>query len=418
MQVLILTLILASASAGAADTGLNPPSPALGRIETAETLLQKQPDRFQAHNSLALALISRARETADPSYYQQAESAIARSLQIQPHNFEGEQARVALLLAEHRYAEALAEAKALNRKTPDSVSIWGYVAEANEALGNYDDAARAAQWMTNLRPGNVPGLLRSAALREDWGDVEGAADLLNRALEETPAFETEQTAWILTSLARLNRLSGQLDGADSLLKRALASFPDYYASLEELSRLRMAEHRDGEAVELLHKRNFHFPSPQSLYLLATALERTGSTQEAQVVFRSFEQTARELIDRPDNANRELILYYAERGRQPSEALRIAKVEIDRRHDVGTLDAYAWALYSNGQYAEGRRQIDRAIAVGNRETELFRHAAAISTALGDKGAASRQLKQSLDLNSECAIAGCDSTMVERPAGLPR
>jgi tetratricopeptide (TPR) repeat protein len=411
MRFFVLTLLLAALPASAAETG-SALSPAQRRIEMAEKQLQKQPSRFQAENDLAMALMARARETADSSYYPQAESAIARSLQIQPHNFDGEQAHVALLLAEHRYAQALAEAKALNQRTPDSVSVWGYMAEADGALGNYDDAAKSAQWMLTLRPGNVPGLLRAAALREDWGDLDGAADLLHKALDEAPAFETEQTAWILTGLARLNRATGQLEAADFQLARALVSFPDYYASLEELSRVRMAQHREEEAVELLQKRNLHFPSPRSLDLLGAALDGAGRTQDAQAAFSSFEQAARERVGEPDNANRELVLYYAGRGHQPAEALRIARIEIDRRHDVGTLDAYAWALYCNGQYGEARQQIDKALAVGARDVDLFRHAAAISTALGDKDTADRELKQAFQLSPECSGAGCDPRVSAR------
>lgn len=257
MKALITALLLASTLAAGADTSPVPGSPAQRKIEMAETLLRKQPDRFQAENDLALALIARARETGDASYYAQAETAVARSLELRPQNFEGEQAHVALLLGEHKYDQALAEAKKLNLRMPDSVSVWGYMAEADEALGDYAEAARCAQWMLNLRPGNIPGLLRGAALREDWGDLEGAAELLDSALEQTPAFETEQTAQILTSLARLNRVSGKLEVADALLKRALTTFPDYYASMEELSRVRLAQHRESEIVELLQKRNVH-----------------------------------------------------------------------------------------------------------------------------------------------------------------
>jgi tetratricopeptide (TPR) repeat protein len=414
MKTLFLTLLLAGMPEVGPETATTLPSPAQRRIEMAQTLLQQQPHRFQAENDLAFALISRARETADPSYYLQAQAAIARSSQIQPHNFEGDQAHVTLLLAEHRYSEALDEAKALNQTMPDSVVAWRFLAEAEEALGDYDDAAQSAQWMMNLRPGNVPGLLRSAALREDWGDIEGAEDLLNRALDATPAFETEQTASILSDLARLNRLIGRLDAADSLLKRALASFPDYYATLEELARLRMAQHRDAEAAELLQKRNLHFAAAQSMYLLALALERAGMNQDALSAFNRFEETARGLIDHPDNVNRELALYYAERGHRPAEALRIAKMEVDRRHDIATLDAYAWALYSNRQYGEARRQIEKAIAVGNREPSLLRHAAAISMALGDKDGAVVGLKQALDLNPPCAVPGCEAAAVGKPA----
>jgi hypothetical protein len=78
----------------------------------------------------------------------------------------------------------------------------------------------------------------------------------------------------------------------------------------------------------------------------------------------------------DNANRELIFYYANRARKPAEALRVAEMEIARRQDVYTLDAYAWALHVNNRHAEARRQIDRALAVGVVDPLILKHADAI------------------------------------------
>jgi tetratricopeptide (TPR) repeat protein len=402
MKTLVLTLILtASAVARAGETSTNLPSPAQRRIDAAKLVLQKQPSRYQAYNELAIALVRRARETGDGRYEQQAEHAIEISVRIQPQNFEGKQAHVFVLLGERKYQQALAEAQALNRATPDALLVWGYMAEAHAALGDYDEAEKAGQWMMNLRPGNVPAYLCGAALREDWGDVSGALDFLGKALQATPPLETEETAWILTAMARLNRASANLDAADGLLQQALKIFPDYYLALEESARLRMVQDRCVDALALIEKRNQNFPSLQSRYLYAEALEKAGRAAEAGAAYAQFENEARSRIDKADNDNRELVLYYAGRGHRPDEALRIAQLEFGRRHDVWTLDAYAWALYSNGKYEEARRQVEKAMAVGARDETLFYHAAAIATATGDKAAASRYLRMSAELDHTVA-----------------
>ena len=140
-------------------------------------------------------------------------------------NFEARQAHVALLLAEHEYRQALEEARALNHRMPDAVLVWGYMAEAEAALGDYQQAEESAQWMMNLRPGNLPAYLTGAALREDWGDIDGALDFLSKALQQTPPLETEETAWILTRMARLLRQSGRIEAAEALVQQALKTFP-------------------------------------------------------------------------------------------------------------------------------------------------------------------------------------------------
>ena len=201
MRILILSLVLslpAICAAWSADAGS--PSPAELRIAAAQKVLQKDPKRYMALNDLATGLVRRARETGDDSYYRQAEAAVGDSLRIQPENFEAGQAHVALLLGERKYSQALEEASALNHRMPDAVLVWGYIAEAEAALGDYDAAEQAAQWMMNLRPGNLPAFVCGASLREDWGDIDGALDFLGRALQQVPPLENEETAWILTRM--------------------------------------------------------------------------------------------------------------------------------------------------------------------------------------------------------------------------
>lgn len=404
MRALVFAALVAiSASAAAAAIEVASPSPAKLRIEAAQNALQKQPTRYQSYNDLAVALVQRARETGDKSYCEQAQVAIANSLRLQPANFEAEQAQVDLLLAERKYRDALEEARALNHRMPDAVLVWGYLAESEAALGDYQKAEEAAQWMMNLRPGNVPAYLTGAILRQEWGDIDGAEEFFGKALQQTPPFETEETAWILTRMARLLRKSGRPEEAAGQLQKALKAFPDYYLSLEELAEVRIAQHRYPDAVELLEKRNRSFPSPLSELLAAQVYERDGRQSDAAKMYAKFEHDARAQVTFSDNDNLDLIAYYGDHAHQPQEALRIAHLEIENRHDVWTLDAYAWALYANGQYAEAHQQIEKALAIGTRDAVLYYHAGAIDQALGKKAEASRYLRQSLDFNPASEVS---------------
>ena len=62
----------------------------------------------------------------------------------------------------------------------------------------------------------------------------------------------------------------------------------------------------------------------------------------------------------------------------------------------TLDAYAWALYHNGRYAEARQTIEQALAVGPVAPDLHYHAAMIAAAAGDSAQAERHLDAALRL----------------------
>src|SRR5262249_18491348 len=178
-QMRILTLLAIAGGAFAA-------TPAEVAIEKAQAAIARQPDHAPYYNALAMAYVRRARETDDRRYYSKAEEALGRSFALAPDNFEGLKAQVCLLLGRHEFAKALQAATTLNRKTPDDVIVYGYLVDANVALGNYKEAVAAAQWMLDLRAGNVPGLTRAARLRELHGNPRGAMEFLQMAYDSTP----------------------------------------------------------------------------------------------------------------------------------------------------------------------------------------------------------------------------------------
>ena len=371
-------------------------TPAQQKMAWAEKTIQASPGKFQAYNQLALALVRRVRETSDPAYYSQAEEAVSQSLRLRPDNFEALKIEVSIMLGRQEFSQALERARALNRRAPDDVPVYGYTAEAEIALGDYDDAENAAQWMLDLRPGNVAGLVEGAWLRRLYGDIEGAVDFLNQAYQQTPPSEVEETAWLLTQMADVQLKAGKVDVAASLLDRALGVFPGYYAALEGLAQVRTARGQYAEALDALRERNRNLPTLASLYQLAQALERSGRADEAGAAYADFEDRARRELERGGHASRELIFYYAGHACKPAEALRIARREVLWRHDVFTLDADAWALYVNAQYTEAETQMNKALSVGIRDGEFFYHAGQIASKLGNQAQAASYLKESLDL----------------------
>jgi tetratricopeptide (TPR) repeat protein len=345
-----------------------------------------------------LALCQRGKEAFDSNYYSRAEQAINQALQIDPKNFEAEKAGVVLALGRHEYGRARELAMVLNKRVPDDVAVYGYLVDANVALGNYHEAEEAAQWMLNLRPANVPALVRTARLREVFGDQEGAIEVLRMILDSTIASDIENRSWAFNQIGRLYLETGKLDAAQSMFYQALTISPDCSGCLRGLAQLRLMQNRAGEAVELLRKSYGIAPHLETRYELGAAQEAAGRKDDAMATFSQFEQGARAASELDDNANRELIFFYLDRVKQPAAALRVARIEIARRHDVPTLDAFAWALYGNGQYLEAKQQIDLALKVGVRESPIFYHAGQIASRLGDTTQAEHFLRMAAELGS--------------------
>jgi tetratricopeptide (TPR) repeat protein len=394
----LLLLVLGTVAGFAQAPAETKLSPAERGMAQARRLIEKNSRDFEAYNALALALSRRARETSDVKFYAEAEKTLQKSFEISPDNFDGQRIHVWLLLGKHDFAAALEAAKKLTQRMPDDVMVYGFLTDANVELGNYKDAETAAQWMLDLKPGNTPGLTRAAYLRELYGDIEGSLDLMNMAYQSTPPGEAEDGAWIVTQMAHLNLTIGKIDEAEKLSQQALVMFPGYHYALGNLAKVRIQQRRYDEAVELLKQRYAAAPHAENLFDLAQALQLAGKADDANHAFAEFEQKSLLESNRGDNSNHELIFYYSDYAKEPAKALEVAQQEFARRHDVFTLDSYAWALYANGQYAEARKQIETALAVGIQDAKIFRHAGEIALKAGDHAAAERYLKESADLNS--------------------
>lgn len=388
-------------------------SPAEAAIVAAREAIEKNSNRADAHNALAMALARRARETSDTSYYEQAQHALDAALRLEPDNLESQKTRVWILLGRHKFSEAREVAEAIIQRAPDDVQAYGLFADAHVGLGSYDEAEIATQTMLDLHPGSVPGLTRGAYLRELYGDLEGALEFMSDAYQRLPPNEVEDRAWVLTHAAHLELSRGNVGAADSLLDEADELFPNYHYALAQRAKVRVAQGRHAEAAGLLRRHVNAAPHPENFYYLAEALHRAGQEQAAKDAFEEFEQKARAEMEGHDNANRELIFYYADHADRPDEALRLARQEIAWRQDVQTLDAYAWALHRAGRHAEALEQIQKALAVGVRDATMLYHAGKIAAAASKQAMAEQYLKRSLEANPHSDIAAAARMALDRP-----
>lgn len=355
-------------------------SPAEQLIQSAKGQLLANPKKLQAFNDLASAYIKRARETADPRYYANADDALARGLAVDPSDFQLLKTQVALMLCRHQFAQAKEKATVLNHRWRDDVATYGYLAEAEIALGEYADAETNTQWMLNMLPNNVPGLILGAKLRVLFGEPDGALDFLNLAYAETSPTEVEELAWIANQMAAVEINAGKVDAADGSLDRADQTFPHYAYTLENRARVRLAQHRPIDAVALLMQARQIDSDPHVTYELAKAEAAAGQTADAHAALVEFEKVASETANQVNDSALDLILMYAESTATKARALELARHQVELRSDVWTLDANAWALYASGKYTDADASMQRAIAVGIRSAQLFDHAGHIALAL--------------------------------------
>jgi tetratricopeptide (TPR) repeat protein len=383
--LLILGLLSLAALCAAPDSGA-------ASIDSARKSIQADPKALQGYLDLASALCRRARDSEDPADYTAASAALDHALEISPGNFDALKLRVVILLGRHDFTEALKQAIALNGKVHDDITVWGYLVDANMALGDYAAAEKDGQWILDLRRGSTLGYTKAAALREMFGDLEGAIEFYDEALLRTAPNDVEDRCSLMTRNARLQLASGNAKRARDLLEKALALNPESQFTRGILACLEASQGNFAAALSLARRRHEQAPTPDHLYQFAQMLEKAGLAAEAQAAFQKFEAQARAETTHTFNADRDLILYYADRRNSSAEALSIAARDAETRHDSETLDAYAWALFRSGKFAEAKIRMDRALSPGVRKGSYFCHARQIAAALQDADAVKRFEKE--------------------------
>src|SRR5579863_4020247 len=114
MMVMMMIAVLAAAQVtGAAASD---PSPAVRSIAAARQAISDKPTQYGGYNLLAVALVRRAEETSDASFYAEAEDAVKKSRELAPNKFATEKLEVSILLGEQEFPAALEAARALNKR--------------------------------------------------------------------------------------------------------------------------------------------------------------------------------------------------------------------------------------------------------------------------------------------------------------
>ena len=110
-----------------------------------QRLLQRNPVNSRAYFGLGDALIRKARETGDPSYFNRAEEALKKSLEINPNNAGAMRHLAYVFYSRHEFEPAAIHAgKAIEMNSTDGDS-YGILGDALMETGEYEKADNAYQ---------------------------------------------------------------------------------------------------------------------------------------------------------------------------------------------------------------------------------------------------------------------------------
>jgi tetratricopeptide (TPR) repeat protein len=366
------------------------------QIRAAETKLRHLPNHADFYAELATAFMHKARESGDGAYYARAEAACQKALQLAPDNYAALRLISWVYSGQHRFREALEAAQRALAIDPQDPWNYGTLGDALVEIGEYRAAADAFQKMVDLRP-DVSSYTRAAYIRELYGDLEGAIQIMGMAVNAVSSRDLEHNAWCRTQLGNLFFNAGRLSEAEAQYAAALQIFPDYHYALTGMGRVRAAQKRFDEAVQFFKRSLDIVPMHDTVVALGDLLLYLGRANEAAKQFTLLDVI--EQINRANNVQPEsqMALFYADHDEKLDEALRIAEQQARERQSIRTMDALAWALYKNGRYQEALTAIKKALRLGTQDALLHYHAGMIQAKLGYRKEAVAALRRALEIN---------------------
>jgi len=325
---------------------------------------------------LGALYLQRARETANYEDYRHAERLARRSLGLRVgHNENTYVVLASALLAQHRFVEAHAAARALNARAPGVSGHQALLAEIALELGRYREARALfdSLWPARRELAVAPRLAR-------WAELTGRTDLARRLLDQALAdakvrrdLPPEQVAWFHLRVADLALRTGRLTDADFAFRAGLAVFPGDYRLLAGLARLeasrghwrRVIDYGDASVVIAL--------DPATLGLVSDAYAQLGDSAAAAQYARTMEVA---VLGQPGQWHRAWSLFLLDHDRRVPDVLARVRAELATRKDVYGYDLLAWALQKAGRNGEARDAMTKALALGTDDPLLRHHAGEI------------------------------------------
>ncbi len=368
--------------------------PLTAAIEAAQARLERLPGDYATWSQLGSAYVEQARVTADPSYYPKAEGALDESLALRP---EGNDPALiglgALANARHDFVAAADYARQALAINSYSATAYGVLADALIQLGDYPAATAAVEAMLGLRPG-IASYTRSSYDYELHGDIEMARTQLEKALNISQGADAR--SFCLYYLGQLAFTTGDLDAAAEYVGAGLRIAPSDPNLILGQARIDAARGNEDEAIIGFQNVVNTRPLAENFIEFGQYLESIGREDAAQDQF-ALVTTVRTLFAANGVTDDLIAALFAADHDDPATAVTAAQAEYDRRQNIDSSDAMAWALYSAGRYTDALPYASAATSIGGTNALFVYHRGMIEAALGMDAQARSSLTLALETN---------------------
>jgi tetratricopeptide (TPR) repeat protein len=327
------------------------------------------------------SLFERAKRTQDHRDYARAEAALRDALKRNAKHVPGMILLATCHLDRHRFIEAVELAGSALAAQPDARDALAVRGDAYLQLGELDRAREDYQKLFAAQP-DLLAHARMAGLLLAEGDAPAALDAWQAAVKsgERANAPAALRAWCHVRLGELRFRTGNWDAAEDAYRRAEQLAADDPDVLDHLAELHGARGEFDDAIKLSDRAmKSGGQRPEFMRNRGDLCAAAGKADEALTwhdkALAAFVEAAG-AGHAP--AQRHLASMYCdvESVRDPAEALRWARRDVQVRRTVATLAALAWAQYHDGKPAEAAATMDRALRAKTVDTDILYRAGLI------------------------------------------
>lgn len=285
----------------------------------------------------------------------------------------------AVLLSQHRFRDAIAEANRAMAIDPRDAWNYGAAGDGYMELGDYAHAFEAFDRMGQLQPG-PPAYARTSYALEIKGDLDGALEYMRRAADGTSPNDAESQAWHFAQVGELLLQLGRAGDARREFEHADATFPGHPMAVTGLARVKMIDGDLAGARLMLQTQLAKTATPDLAIAVGELSDALGDPSRADQYYQMAEQIERGAWVNGLQQPQVLAKLLAERPGRTGEAVSLAEDGARGRVDIATVDTLAWAYFRNGQLPDAQRASTQALRTGTRNARILCHAEQIQRRL--------------------------------------
>ncbi len=241
-------------------------------------------------------------------------------------------------------------------------------------------------------------LARLAHLRGKMGDAADADHLYEEAEDQLTAKEMRAYAWLEVQRGFLNFACGRDGEAQLHYRRADAAYPGYWVVDEHIAELLGAQGRYDDAIAMYQSIVSNRRRPELEQAIGELCELAGRIGPAAYwKERALTAFLQSVQDGEVYYYHHFVDYYADAAKNGAEAVKWAYKDLQLRENFATQGALAGALYRDGRFSDAVHWIDRALASGVVDAQIYFRAGEIYSAAGNEVEGRNLRERALNLN---------------------